>query len=1014
MKRHAFIRTTLVAGLLIGSGGPLAGGAVAAEVPLPPHSVFQSDRYVPRGGSFEFAGEHGLLRREEGTSGLLWTDFAAGRTVPVGDLSSGSGVPGALGAGSDTMAVVQGGTVELRNLATGGSRTLTLPPAHTYLGTYGETVLTHAEGGSGGLVGALHLSRLADDGTVVTRPAAVGVGSVFHREVLAADARTVVLRYRDTAAEPDRDRFGLLSVGTGQFVPGPAIPDAGEISVALGQDRIAWYTPGQPIRFVSRATPAAAPSTVALPAGEGTVSLGLVGEWIVVARSAAHPTDMAHTSGMPLIAVRPGAGEPVKLLPHADGELLQVPGGDLLVTGGTDSAHWAVRRLTAPAGGGAPAFAEVTSVQPVPAKVERLSLANGTLATDEADGSFLSAFFTRSVTTEGATFKPGVNNWRQWTVSSVGGPWSAGDGRVVRMGSGLESVVVRSLDKDDEAGYFRTHSRNANLLDITGRYAVVNGSDPAEQYVGDLGVRTDLEPIRTRTTSAASVWGTTLWTQTTVAGSLQAEDLKSGVKSTLVTGAPCVAKELQAVGRWIYWSCGTAGPAGVWDRTGRKNIPVPTGEALVGDGYLVRHDKAKGKLLLTAFRGGTTVTRELGDLPGTAANRRGVTWTVDKFGGPAAYVAEDGKIHLAPSGVTTEPLSIIESEHVGHGTQYRGRLQLSRPGASWKLAIATGGGEVVRTLSGQAQNGTVRLAWDGKTNSGRYAPNGNYFWTLTVQPANGQGAPLTTYGATRLTQGAPVHRDHVASGGVFDSIGDLVTVDDSGALTFHQGFSDGLFRNQTTGEGWPKTALPVPFGDLNGDRCNDVLVRLGSELRAYRPRCMAAVTPKTPYTSLGKVWGQFNVLTSPGDMTGDGRPDLVARQATTGDIYLYADNGEGGLKARGRIGAKWTGFRAVFGGGDVTGDGIGDVLAVDKANSLWRYDGTAAGLLKPGVRVFAGNWAVGRNAFVGIGYLNGDKKPDLVSRKSTGELFFNSGNGAGSFGSTVRIGPGWQGYKGLF
>lgn len=104
----------------------------------------------------------------------------------------------------------------------------------------------------------------------------------------------------------------------------------------------------------------------------------------------------------------------------------------------------------------------------------------------------------------------------------------------------------------------------------------------------------------------------------------------------------------------------------------------------------------------------------------------------------------------------------------------------------------------------------------------------------------------------------------------------------------------------------------------------------------------------------------------------------------------------------------------MFGAGDLSGDGIGDLLAVDGTNQLWRYDGTAAGTVKPRVLVFGNNWATGRNAFVGVGDITGDGKSDLVSRNAAGDLLRNSGNGAGSFGSTAKVGTGWQGYKGLF
>ncbi|MEV6649925.1 FG-GAP-like repeat-containing protein [Streptomyces sp. NPDC051219] len=348
-----------------------------------------------------------------------------------------------------------------------------------------------------------------------------------------------------------------------------------------------------------------------------------------------------------------------------------------------------------------------------------------------------------------------------------------------------------------------------------------------------------------------------------------------------------------------------------------------------------------------------------------------------------------------PSGVQSSAVSVLDSDAAaaadvrGGAASWVARWWPPKPTASWSVTVrdkATG--KVVRTLAGGAARGLVRAVWDGKDASGRLVANGTYTWTLTAKPADGQGAELNTSGTVRLSGGTAVRRDH----GGNDGVGDLLSLSPSGALAFRHGTGTGQLAGVTSGAGWPTSVVAVPFGDLNGDRCNDVLVRLASgELRAYRPGCGKALTPGTAYTSLGKVWGQFNVLTSPGDMTGDGRPDLVARQASTGDMYLYAYNGAGELKARGRIGVKRTGYRAVFGAGDLNGDGYGDLLAVDQANALWRYDGTATGTVKPRVAVFGQNWGVGRNTFVGVGDVTGDGRPDLLFRTTAGDLMRVSG-----------------------
>lgn len=49
-----------------------------------------------------------------------------------------------------------------------------------------------------------------------------------------------------------------------------------------------------------------------------------------------------------------------------------------------------------------------------------------------------------------------------------------------------------------------------------------------------------------------------------------------------------------------------------------------------------------------------------------------------------------------------------------------------------------------------------------------------------------------------------------------------------------------------------------------------------------------------------------------------------------------------------------------------------------------------------------------------MGDITGDGTADLVARDTAGALYRVPGTGKGSFGARVRIGTGWQGYKGLF
>ncbi|MEU2130337.1 FG-GAP-like repeat-containing protein [Streptomyces sp. NPDC018352] len=556
------------------------------------------------------------------------------------------------------------------------------------------------------------------------------------------------------------------------------------------------------------------------------------------------------------------------------------------------------------------------------------------------------------------------------------------------------------------------------FVDATGRYFVYNAASTGKQYVDAVGEYRSADVRMTRSVTAASVWGSALWTASSTTGAITATDLEQKkVVATVATGAPCVIRELRAVGRWIYWNCGTNGVAGVYDRTAKKSFTVPSGDALVGDGYLVRHDRTAGKLVLTDFHTGTAAPpREIADLPaGTTADQRRLTWAVDKFGGDIAYVGPDKAIRIVPSGVPAQPLAKIESDldagyidlkDAGGGQRWESTWQLNRP-VTWTFVVKDAHGRTVRTLTG-GPGAEVDVAWDGRTDAGGYPRNENHTWTLTARATEGDGT-YTTGGKISVGGGLQGHHDQ---GGL--DFGELVTLNSVGELTLHYTEGKGKFDWKRSGAGWPKGTVAVPFGDMGSDRCAEMLVRMpGGELRRYAGKCGSPYTPGSSHTSLGTGWNAYNVLTVPGDLTGDGRPDLLARKASTSDVYLFADDGHGKLKAGVKIRSSWTGYSKVVGAGDLNGDGYGDVLAHHKDGTLYRYDGTASGKLKERVKVF-GAWGTSYDTIVGVGDITGDGRADIVERDRSGNLFRNNGNGKGSFGSRTKIATGWQGYKGVF
>ena len=92
---------------------------------------------------------------------------------------------------------------------------------------------------------------------------------------------------------------------------------------------------------------------------------------------------------------------------------------------------------------------------------------------------------------------------------------------------------------------------------------------------------------------------------------------------------------------------------------------------------------------------------------------------------------------------------------------------------------------------------------------------------------------------------------------------------------------------------------------------------------------------------------------------------------------------------------------------DLTGDGYGDVLAVDKSGVLWLYRGKPNGGLQPGTQAGVG-W--GNLTIYAPGDFNGDGRADILAKDKKGDLYFYPGRGNGTFGSSTKAGWGWGPY----
>jgi Peptidase_C39 like family/FG-GAP-like repeat len=200
-------------------------------------------------------------------------------------------------------------------------------------------------------------------------------------------------------------------------------------------------------------------------------------------------------------------------------------------------------------------------------------------------------------------------------------------------------------------------------------------------------------------------------------------------------------------------------------------------------------------------------------------------------------------------------------------------------------------------------------------------------------------------------------------------------------------------------------------GDLTGDGTADLAAveRATGKLWLY-PGPTAAASGRRLIGSGG--WNGMTELTGIGDLTGDGKPDLVAAQKSDGTLWVYP-GGTNALGTRIKIGTGgWNGMKDLTGIGDLTGDGKPDLVAAQKSDgTLWVYPGASK---KLGSRIKIGNsgWN-GMTKLTGVKDITGDGKSDLIAvRVSDGTLWVYPG-ASKALGTRKELGSGWGGIRSL-
>ncbi|MEV6739120.1 hypothetical protein AB0N14_20210 [Streptomyces sp. NPDC051104] len=440
------------------------------------------------------------------------------------------------------------------------------------------------------------------------------------------------------------------------------------------------------------------PTQVLAPAGSGMLlDYDVVGQQVVMmtrVSSGALVLNSVPIAGGPATQLDATVTEPAPSA-RVPGYLPQGPGGALVV-GGTSTSQ-AVQRLTAATDGSV----NVTVVRQLPPPAETtatLSMAHGqvrqVLTVPQLNAATRFAMATTPLTGSGSTIGKTTTGY----LSDGGQPLQAGpcavDAFCVRETDGNYYGPVYTTTTATSARVFISglapenfSSPDTRVVDADSEFVLIDSA--GSQYLWEPG-QSAMIPLGSA--NGASLWMGTLW-RATAPGQIQASTPHTGLGSaptlqrTISTGASCTPSEVQVAQHWLYWSCGSSGPAGVYDLATNVKFSVDAGPVLLGDGYLVRHDAASGELRLTDVHadsvGATSVLATLSQTAG-ASDDRGIDWTVDRTSGDVAYTGSDNIVHVLTTGVPASPSRPTRGPGTTPSRPARRGTSASRPAVRWR------------------------------------------------------------------------------------------------------------------------------------------------------------------------------------------------------------------------------------------------------------------------------------------------------------------------------------------
>ncbi|MFD7325590.1 N-acetylmuramoyl-L-alanine amidase [Streptomyces sp. NPDC059875] len=248
----------------------------------------------------------------------------------------------------------------------------------------------------------------------------------------------------------------------------------------------------------------------------------------------------------------------------------------------------------------------------------------------------------------------------------------------------------------------------------------------------------------------------------------------------------------------------------------------------------------------------------------------------------------------------------------------------------------------------------------------------------------------------------------------------VIARDSSGVIWQYQGTGNASWQflnRYRVGSGWHGYNVITPMTALRADGIGDVVGRDASGVLWYH---QGSGNPSAPFKARIKVgpgWGGYDKIVGMRDLTGDGKADLLAREKS-GTIYLYQGTGNPAVPftTRAKLGTGWHGYTIILGAGDLTGDGKADILGREASGVLYMHKGTGNAAAPYTSRIQVGTGWNMHNVILAPSDLTGDGRVDLMARDTTGVawLYPGTGNATSPIGQRIKMGPGWGIYNSIF